>query len=146
VPTHESTTSNQKTVEPSEKQRSVETPSAPQTHIVESGEIVMSGKSELAVGTDRYVPTKNNTDIGKGAVVRKLVREKAREMLQAGWRKRGKNKAELNIYLSDWLKNRHHQLPGDPLPADNLHLDPHEIGRAITDVWQEFHPNDDIAE
>jgi hypothetical protein len=117
-----------------------ETPSAPQTHILGPGEIVMSGKSELAVSTDRYVPTKNNRDIRKAAAVRNYVRAKAREVLTAGW---PDSKEKLNEHLSKWLKSGHHQLPGDPLPADDLHLHPHEIGRVITPEWRKFHPNDD---
>ena len=119
----------------------VGTPSVPQKHIIAPGEIVMSGNSELAVGiTDRYVPTKNNSDIGKAAAIRNYVRAKAREVLTAGW---PDNKEKLNEHLSKWLKSGHHQLPGDPLPADDLHLHPHEIGRVITPEWREFHPNDD---
>jgi hypothetical protein len=125
-----------------ENQQSAETPSAPQTHIIGPGEIVMSGKSGLAVGTDRIVPTKNNSDIGKAAAVRNLVCGKAREELKAGWRKRGKTKTELELHLSNWLKSHHHQLPGDPLLADDLHLDPHQVGRIITPVWREFPPDD----
>jgi hypothetical protein len=124
---------------PPTPEQPAETPSSPQTHVIGPGEITMSGESGLAVGTDRYVPTKNNTDIGKAAAVRNYVRAKARKLLMAGW---PDSKEKLNEHLSKWLKSGHHLLPGDPLPADDLHLHPHEIGRVITPEWREFHPDD----